>query len=95
MHILSDRHSRSLFIHFNLIISLLSRISVTSSLRDFLVIRILRQQTAQDSVAAVAAAEAQRRRIAQRQQHGGSSADALAVAAARQRDVTIYVVVNK
>ncbi len=49
MHILSDRHSRSHFIHFNLIISLLSRISVTSSLQDFLVIHILRQQTAQDS----------------------------------------------
>ena len=27
--------------------------------------------------------------------HGGSSADALAVAAAQQRNVTIYVVVNK
>ena len=47
MHILLDRHSRSLFIHFNLIISLLSRISVTSSLRDFPFIRILRQQTDQ------------------------------------------------
>ena len=50
MHILSDKHSRSLFIHFNLIISLLSRISVTSSLRDFPFIRILRQQTAQDTL---------------------------------------------
>ena len=35
MHILSDRHSNSFFIHFNLIISLLSQNSVTSSLRDF------------------------------------------------------------
>ncbi len=48
MHILSDRHSRSRFIHFNLIISLLSRNSVTSSLQDFPFICILRQQTAQD-----------------------------------------------
>ena len=48
MHILSDRHSRSLFIHFNLIISLLSQNSVTSSLQDFPFNRILRQQTAQD-----------------------------------------------
>ncbi len=35
MHILSDRHSNSFFIHFNLIISLLSQNSVTSSLWDF------------------------------------------------------------
>ena len=48
MHILLDRHSRSLFIHFNLIISLLSQNSVTSSLQDFPFIHILRQQTAQD-----------------------------------------------
>ena len=47
MHILLDWHSRSLFIHFNLIISLLSWISLTSSLQDFTFICILRQQTAQ------------------------------------------------
>jgi hypothetical protein len=35
MHILSDRHSSSFFIHFKLIIALLSRNSVTSSLQDF------------------------------------------------------------
>ena len=50
MHILSDRHSHSFFIHFNLIITLLSQISLTSSLQDFPFIRILRQQTAQDTL---------------------------------------------
>ncbi len=50
MHILSDRHSNSFFIHFKLIISLLSRNSVTSSLRDFPFICIQRQQTAQDTL---------------------------------------------
>ena len=49
MHILLDRHSSSLFIHFNLIISLLSRTYLTSSLQDFTFVCILRQQTAQDS----------------------------------------------
>ena len=50
MHILLDWHSRSLFIHFNLIFSLLSRISVSSSLQDFPFNHILHQQTAQDTV---------------------------------------------
>ncbi len=50
MHILSDRHSSSLFILLNLIISLLSRIYLTSSLRDFTFVCILRQQTAQDTL---------------------------------------------
>ena len=50
MHILSDRHSSSFVIHFNLIISLLSQISVTSSLQDFPFIHILCQQTAQDTL---------------------------------------------
>ena len=50
MHILLDRHSRSLFIHFNLIISLLSQNCVTSSLQDFPFNRILRQQMAQDTL---------------------------------------------
>ena len=50
MHVLSDRHSSSFFIHFNLIISLLSQNSVTSSLRDFSFIHILHQQTAQDTL---------------------------------------------
>ncbi len=51
MHILSDWHFRSLFIHFNLIITLLSQISIPSSLQDFTFICILRQQTAQDTAA--------------------------------------------
>ena len=34
MHIFSDRHSRSLVIHFKLIISLLSHIYITFSLQD-------------------------------------------------------------
>ena len=50
MHVPSDRHSSSLFIHFNLIITLLSRIYLTSSLRDFTSVCILRQQTAQDTL---------------------------------------------
>ena len=50
MHILLDRHSRSLFIHFHLIISLLSQNSLISSLRDFPFNRILHQQTAQDTM---------------------------------------------
>ncbi len=50
MHILSDRHSNSFFIHFKLIITLLSRISITSSLRDVTIICILCQQTAQDTL---------------------------------------------
>ena len=50
MHILLDRHSSSFFIHFNLMVSLLSRNSVTSSLRDFTFVCILRQQMAQDTL---------------------------------------------
>ncbi len=45
-----DWHSSSLFIHFNLIISLLSQTYLTSSLRDFTFVCILRQQTAQDTL---------------------------------------------
>ena len=47
MHILSNQHSRSFFIHFNLIISLFSHIIITSSLWDSSFNSILRQQTAQ------------------------------------------------
>ena len=50
MQILSDQDSRSFFIHFKLIISLLSHIFITSSLRDIHFNRILCQQTAQDSL---------------------------------------------
>jgi hypothetical protein len=50
MHILLDRHCNSCFIHFKLIILLLSQNSVTSSLQDFPFIRILCQQTAQDTL---------------------------------------------
>jgi hypothetical protein len=50
MLILSDRHSNSFFILFKPIITLLSRISITSSLQDFTFIYILRQQTAQDTL---------------------------------------------
>ena len=46
----SDWHSSSLFSHFNLIISLLSRTYPTSSLQDFTFVCILRQQTAQDTL---------------------------------------------
>jgi hypothetical protein len=48
MHILLDQNSSSFFIHFNLIISLLSHIYITSSLQDTHFNPILRQQTAQD-----------------------------------------------
>ncbi len=50
MHVPSDRHSSSLFIHFNLIITLLSQIYLTSSLQYFTFVCILRQQTAQDTL---------------------------------------------
>ncbi len=50
MHIPLDQHSSSLLIHFNLIISLLSQIYLTSSLQDFTFVCILRQQMAQDTL---------------------------------------------
>ncbi len=50
MHILSDRLSRSLFIHVKLIISLLSHIYITSSLQDIHFNHILCQQMAHDTL---------------------------------------------
>ena len=50
MHILSSWHFRSFFIHFKLIISLLSHTFITSSLQDNSFNCILRQQTAHDTL---------------------------------------------